>query len=124
MSISVNDHEKRIKALENHQSDSKIKFTLLWKGMEYSRVGTKIPLSQTITSFNAFLVSYHVAGYIDYVKSTVYFMNLIENNKFLLEIRRRCLCTFIDNGTVLKITDAFDGEISGDCIRAVYGLKI
>lgn len=124
MSISLNDHERRIKALENNQSNSKIKFTLLWKGMQYSNPGAQIKLSQSVLNFNAFLILHHEAGYIDYMLPDVYFNNLIENNKFLLSIRRRCLCTFLNNGNILEISNTFDGQASGDCIRAVYGLKI
>lgn len=124
MSISMNDHERRIKDLEDYQSDSKIKFTLLWKGMQYSDPKIQIKLSQSVLNFNAFLILHHEAGYVDYIKPTVYFVNLIEKNKFLLTIRRRCLCTLIQNGTVIELTEVYDGSPSGDCIRAVYGLKI
>ena len=121
MSISLNDHENRIKALENKTGSSSFQLTELWSG-SIINLGTDMPLTQSDSEFDLIgvLMTSGIGGCLTTILPLKY---IIAYNGLIIKGRRRTI--FIDrkSNTLYRLSEG-EGDMSGERVTKIYGLKI
>ena len=121
MSISLNNHEQRIKALENKSSSSNFQLTELWSGSIID-LNINMTLTQSDSKFD--LIGVLMTSGIGRCLTTILPLKyIIAYNGLIIRGRRRTV--FIDrkSDTLYRLSDG-EGDVSGERVTKIYGLKI